>query len=61
MNKVIPFPTHRKDRQTLEHVLQQMYEETGLDFFKLCTGDPEENRRLRKQFEREHGTGEEGE
>lgn len=62
MGKIIPFPTRSDqrdtnraltDKQLFEQALQELHQETGIDFLKLCTGDPEENRRLRKQLERE--------
>jgi hypothetical protein len=51
MGKVLPFTarSHRKDpnkklaeKMAFEKVLQELYMETGIDFLKLCTGDPHE-------------------
>lgn len=59
MGKMLPFTArsnHKEMNQKIademaerimfREVLQQMYEETGIDWLKVCTGDPHENIRL---------------
>ncbi|WP_035301055.1 hypothetical protein [Brevibacillus thermoruber] len=64
MGKVLPFTarSHRKDpnkklaeKMAFEKVLQELYMETGIDFLKLCTGDPHENIRYRTKLIRHTG------
>ncbi|MDR7319650.1 hypothetical protein [Brevibacillus nitrificans] len=55
MGKVLPFTTRSVQKMTnkeiadkimFQSVLRKMYEETGFDWLKLCTGDPHENIRF---------------
>jgi hypothetical protein len=64
MGKVLPFTarSHRKatnadltDKMRFEKVLQQFYQETGIDYLKLITGDPHENIRYRTELIRHTG------
>jgi hypothetical protein len=59
MSKIIPFRPKKKafvERQTstpdVNKVLSEMYQETGIDFLKVVTGDERENKKLRfKQYQ----------
>jgi hypothetical protein len=59
VSKIIPFRPKKKafiERQTptadINKALSELYQETGIDFLKVVTGDERENKKLRfKQYQ----------
>ncbi|UED78112.1 hypothetical protein [Brevibacillus sp. DP1.3A] len=59
MGNVLPFTARSNQKKTNQEiaktmmfhdVLQEMHKETGIDWLKLCTGDPHEQIRYRTKL-----------